>query len=162
LESVHSSGGTAEVIELDAPRGPVASGIAACFQSRAILPIPDMRRGPFAQKDLARQDEGPNMPRSMLLVPMFAQGDLIGIMELHDSDRYRYFSQSEQAAMQHLANQVATALRLQEQQSIREQLFRSEKLAAAGQLISDVASELRIPLEAIVKQAGSLAARHWD
>ena len=41
---------------------------------------------------------------------------------------------------------------------MREQLFRSEKLAATGQLISGVASDLRAPLDNIVRLAESLAA----
>src|SRR5260370_2530576 len=90
---------------------------------------------------------------------MFAQGDLLGGVELHHNASFHYFSQAEQASIQHLANQVATALKLQEQQSIREQLFRSEKLAAAGQLISDVANELRSPLESIATLA-SAVPRH--
>src|SRR5260370_9821862 len=89
------------------------------------------------------------MPRTVLFVPMFAQGDLLGVVELHHNASFHYFSQAEQASIQHLANQVATALKLQEQQSIREQLVRSEKLAAAGQLLSDVANEQRSPLESI-------------
>ena len=64
--------------------------------------------------------------------------------------------------MQHLANQIATALKLQEQHSMREQLFRSEKLAAAGQLISDVANELRSPLQSISTLATALLSRNGD
>jgi hypothetical protein len=44
---------------------------------------------------------------------------------------------------------------LEEQQSLREQLFRSEKLAATGQLISGVANDLRAPLERIRELAAS-------
>jgi len=46
--------------------------------------------------------------------------------------RLGYFTVEEQAAVQHLANQVAASLKLQERQTMREQLFRSEKLAATG------------------------------
>jgi CheY-like chemotaxis protein len=63
----------------------------------------------------------------------------------------------QQAALQHVANQIAASLKLQEQQSIREQLLRTEKMAAAGQLISGVAHDLREPLNSIRTSAERLA-----
>ena len=91
---------------------------------------------------------------------MFAQSELMGVLELHHSRRFHYFGQAEQAAMQHLANQIATALKLQEQHSMREQLFRSEKLAAVGRLISGVVNDLQTPLEAISSMADSALEQH--
>ncbi len=154
LERVQSNDSPPEFVELDAPKGAMASGVTACFRNRTLVSIPDTRRSPFFRKE-----EGPAAPRSVLFVPMFAQSDLMGVLALYQSRGAHYYAQAEQASMQHLANQVATALRLQEQQSIREQLFRSEKLAAAGQLISDVANELRSPLESIAALASALRSR---
>ena len=155
LESVQATG--AESIELDNPRSGMAAGIAACFRNRTLIAIPDTRRSPFFRKET-----GGSSPRAAIFVPMFAQSELVGVLELHNDERIRYYSQADQAAMQHLANQVATALKLQEQHSVREQLFRSEKLAAAGQLISEIANELRLPLESIVARASALRSRRTD
>ena len=55
-----------------------------------------------------------------------------------------------------VANQVASAIKLQEQQSLREQLFRGEKLAATGTMISGIAGELRSPVETISKLSTDL------
>jgi signal transduction histidine kinase len=157
LESVQAAGVATESIELDNPRSGMAAGVQACFRNRTLIAIPDTRRSPFFQKE-----GGGAGPRAAIFVPMFAQRELVGVLELHNDERIRYYSQADQAAMQHLANQVATALKLQEQHSVREQLFRSEKLAAAGQLISEVANDLRLPLESIVAQASALRSRRLD
>jgi signal transduction histidine kinase/CheY-like chemotaxis protein len=157
LEGVHSGASTIESIDPEAPSGSLASGVAACFRGHSLIAIPDVRRSPHFRKE-----ETVLAPRSVLLVPMFAQSELMGVLEIHHSRRFHYFSQGEQAAMQHLANQIATALKLQEQHSMREQLFRSEKLAAAGQLISDVANELRSPLQSISALAKTVLARNGD
>jgi signal transduction histidine kinase len=145
-------------VAVDAPLGGVAAAACVCFRNRALLNIPDTRRSPFIAKS-ARTTE---LSRSVMFVPMFAQNELLGVLQVDHSGSIRYFTHEEQAATQHLANQVATSLKLQEQQSMREQLFRSEKLAATGQLISGIASELRAPLEAIRKLASTLQARNAD
>lgn len=143
-----------ESIDPEAPSGGMASAVASCFRKREVISVPDIRRSPTF-----RSDNGVVPPRSLLLVPMLAQNDVMGVLSLYHSERVHYFSDSEQAATQHLANQVATALKLQEQQAIREQLLRSEKLAASGQLISAVANELQSPLESISLLASALQAR---
>lgn len=148
-----TAGGVAS-IRPDEPLSGIASGVALCFRNRTLLIVPDTRRSPFFS------DHDPkHLARSILFVPMFAQNDLIGVMEINHHDRLHHFSDEEQTAMQHLANQVAAALRLQEQKSIRERLFRTEKLAAAGQLISGIAGELRLPLGAILEITGAFKAR---
>jgi C4-dicarboxylate-specific signal transduction histidine kinase/CheY-like chemotaxis protein len=139
-------------ISIESPPDGAGAGAAICFRNRSLLNIPDVRRSPLIKA--GRRDD---LPRSLMFVPMFAQTDLVGVIEAGNAESPGYFTHEEQAATQHLANQVATSLKLQEQRTMREQLFRSEKLAATGQLISGVASELRAPLDSILQLARSLS-----
>jgi signal transduction histidine kinase len=143
---------------LDDPPDGLVNAAAVCFRNRTLLNVPDVRRNPLIKI-------GPKMslPRSAMFVPVAARSEgsepeILGILEIHNSRSVGYFPPEEQAAAQHLANQVAASLKLQEQHTIREQLFRTEKLAATGQLISGVASELRTPIESMMQLARSLAA----
>jgi signal transduction histidine kinase/CheY-like chemotaxis protein len=98
-------------------------------------------------------------PRGVLCLPMFAQTELDGVLQLEFEKGMQSLDQDERAALQHLANQAAIALKLLDQQFLREQILRGEKLGAAGQLISGVAQELRSPLELIAERAQRLLAR---
>jgi hypothetical protein len=124
-----------------------------CFNERALLNIPDVRRNA-----LVNAEWKPGMARSAMFAPLLAQTETLGVVEVGSLRRLGYFTAEEQASLQHLAKQVAASLKLEEQQTMREQIFRSEKLAATGQLISGVANDLRAPLERIQELAASLPA----
>ena len=132
-------------ISLSSPPGGKQAGAVACFHYRTLLVIPDIDRSPFPMA--ANDRETP--PRSLLFVPMFAQGEVIGVLELDQDNRVRDFSAGEQELAQHLGNQIGVAIRLLDQRSVQEQLFRTEKLAAVGRLISGVVNELQTPLASI-------------
>ncbi len=135
-------------VSIQSPIGQFASAVAVSFRNRTLLHVPDTRKSPIMHGE---PDE--DLPKAALFVPMFAQDDLLGMLVIKYAKRVRSTGPDEQVSLQHLANQIATSLKLQEQQSMREQLLRSEKMAAAGQLISGVANELRGPLEAIDRLA---------
>jgi CheY-like chemotaxis protein len=122
----------------------------ACFHYRTLLAIPDIARSPFP----IAAEEGGRAPKSLLFAPMLTQGEAMGVLELDQDDRVRDFTADEQALAQHLGNQIGVALRLLDQRSVQEQLFRTEKLAAVGRMISGVMNELEAPLEAIAELAG--------
>ena len=138
---------------IESPPEGLASAAVVCFRNRTLLNIPDVRRNP-----LVKVGSKTNLPRSALFAPLIAQNEVLGVLEVHNDRKFGYFSSEEQAAVHHLANQAAASLKLQEQQAMREHVFRSEKLALTGKLISGVASDLRAPLDHIVQLAESLAA----
>jgi CheY-like chemotaxis protein len=88
-----------------------------------------------------------------MFVPMLAQGEAIGVLELVRDDRTHDFTADEQTLAQHMSNQVGVAVRLLDQRSVQEQLFRTEKLAAVGRLISGVVNQLLTPLASISELA---------
>jgi signal transduction histidine kinase len=129
----------------------LAAGAVKCFNERALVNIPDVRRNALVN---AGWKSG--VARSAMFAPLLAQTETLGVVEVGSLRRVGYFTAEEQATLQHLAKQAAASLKLEEQQAMREQLFRSEKLAATGHLISGVANDLRAPLERIQELAASL------
>jgi GAF domain-containing protein len=141
-------------ISLSAPPGGPRAGAVACFHYRTLLVIPDIDRSPFP----IGTAQGP-APKSLLFVPMMAQGEVVGVLELDQDNKVRDFTADEQELAQHLGNQVAVAVRLLDQRTVQEQLFRTEKMAAVGRLISGVVNELQAPLSSISELAGRALER---
>lgn len=144
-------------IRPDFPVGGLASGVSLCFSNRTLLNVPDPRRSPFFN-----EHEKKHLPRSIVFVPMFAQLELVGVMQVTDSLKSYSFRLEDQAALQHLANQAGAAVQLQERREVRERLFQTEKFAAAGQLLSGIAGELRSPIGSILELTGALLTRGGD
>jgi signal transduction histidine kinase len=149
LDAIVDGGLEPESISLSSPPGGTPAGAVACFHYRTLLVIPDIDRSPFP----VAAKTGDRAPKSLLFVPMIAQSEVIGVLELDQDDRMRDFSADEQALAQHLGNQIGVAIRLLEQRSVQEQLFRTEKMAAVGRLISGVVNELQTPLASIMNLA---------
>jgi GAF domain-containing protein len=149
LDAIEDDGVEAESISLSSPPGGTPAGAVACFHYRTLLVIPDIDRSPFP----VAARPGDRSPKSLLFVPMMAQSEVIGVLELDQDDRVRDFSTDEQALAQHLGNQIGVAIRLLDRRTVQEQLFRTEKMAAVGRLISGVVNELQTPLASITNLA---------
>jgi signal transduction histidine kinase len=153
LEAVGPNG-PGYMIPLSAPPAGPQAGAVACFHYRTLLAIPDTSRSPFP----VAGNEGEMVARSLLFVPMLAQGEVLGILQMDQRGRARVFTRDEQTLAQHLANQIGVAVKLLDQRSVREQLFRTEKLAAVGQLISGIVNDLKTPLASISNLAQDCGA----
>jgi GAF domain-containing protein len=143
LDSVATENSDPASISLTSPPGGAEAGAVACFHYRTLLVIPDIDRSPFPMAS-----SGERGPKSLLFVPLLTQGEVTGVLEL-SRGRAHEFTVDEQALVQHVANQIGVAFRLLDQRSVQEQLFRTEKLAAVGRLISGVVNELQTPLASI-------------
>jgi signal transduction histidine kinase len=148
---------SASGVSIDSPSGLVHTSAVTCFQNHTLLAIPDTRGHPFPPTE--NQSASP-LPCSILFVPMLAQGEPVGVFQVDNDREARNFSPDERAVAQHLANQMGLAIKLLQQRSFREQLSRSEKLAAVGRLISGVVNDLQTPLEAISSMADSALEQH--
>ncbi|MGB9457137.1 MAG: GAF domain-containing protein [Bryobacteraceae bacterium] len=155
LDAISAGPGEPATISLSAPTDGPHAGAVACFHYRSLLVIPDVSRSPFP----VAAGTGRSSPKSLLFVPMIAQGEVVGVLELDQDDRVRDFSAAEQSLGQHLGNQIGVALRLLDQRSVQEQLSRTEKLAAVGRLISSIVNELEAPLASIQELADQARQR---
>lgn len=130
----------ASSIPMDSVSGPVT-----CFKNKALLEVPEAESCPFVDGEAVRRLG----QKSLLFVPMISEGEVFGVLEIDDRRYKRAFTKDQKASAQHVANLGALAMKLCEQRSMREQLYRTEKMAAVGELISGVAHELKNPLASL-------------
>lgn len=127
-------------IPINAIAGPVA-----CYRSRETTEAPDAEASPFLDKNTVRKRK----QKAVLYTPLLAGDDCLGVLEIEDRKRKRSFSPEERTQAEHLAKVAALGLRLVEQRRIIEQLHRTEKLAAVGELANAMSQELNVPFEQI-------------
>lgn len=106
----------------------------------------------FRSGELVREQT----PRRRLWLPMRSAQRAMGVLELQEGKRGLRLNFEEESALRHLANQVAIALQLIDQNALREQVLRNERLGAVGQLISGVASELHVPVARLAAELREL------
>jgi signal transduction histidine kinase len=113
------------VLEVHAPAHPGDASLARSFLNRESIE--------------QRDDQG----RWQLILPLTLGEESAGALRLTGGDSRRLWFEPPRAEIEHLTRLVAaTVLRLEHQEA-RLAAFRSEKLAAAGQLIEGIVEELR-------------------
>lgn len=128
------------------------SGSVAAFRSRETTEVPDASSCPFVDKELVRR----RGQKSLLYVPLMNGESCLGVIEIEDRKRKRNFSPEQRARAEYVARMLALGLRMSDQRAMTEQIHRSEKLSAVGELAQAMSQELAEPFERIQSASGQI------
>jgi signal transduction histidine kinase len=121
------------------------SGAVAAFRSRETTEVPDAGNCPFVDKELVRR----RGQKAVLYAPLMNGESCLGVLEIEDRTRKRSFSPAQRARAEYVGRMLALGLRMNDQRAMTEQIHRSEKLSAVGELAQAMSQELAEPFERI-------------
>ena len=118
------------------------SAAATCFRNQATTGVPDAENCPFIDREVVSKFG----QKSLLLVPLIAEGQCLGVLELEDRRRKRVFSERESTHVQHVANLLALAWSKEGQSSLQGHVFRAAKTTFVRDFIAGLAEQVSEPL----------------
>ena len=120
----------------------VVSGPGTCFRNQVTTDVPDAENCPFVDREVVRNSS----QKSLLYVPLLADGQCFGVIELEDRRRKRVFTAREIGHVQHVANLLAMAWKLEGHTSLEDHVFRAEKATFIRDFIEGLAEQVSDPL----------------
>ena len=118
------------------------SGPGTCFRNQVPTDVPDAENCPFVDREVVRKLS----QKSLLYVPLLAEGQCVGVLELEDRRRKRVFTSQELEHVQHVANLLAMAWKMEGHSSIEGHVFRAEKATFIRDFIEGLVEQVSDPL----------------
>ena len=118
------------------------SGPGTCFRNQVTTDVPDAENCPFVDREVVRRLS----QKSLLYVPLLAEGQCVGVLELEDRRRKRVFTAQELGHVLHVANLLAMAWKMEGHSSLEGHVFRAEKATFIRDFIEGLAEQLSDPL----------------
>ena len=69
-------------VAYEQPKGAYAAAISLCYRNRTLLNVPDFRKSPL--QEMAQEAD---LPAASIFVPMFAQGEILGVIAVNFRSR---------------------------------------------------------------------------
>ncbi len=118
------------------------SGPGTCFRNQVTTDVPDAENCPFVDREMVRKLS----QKSLLYVPLLAEGQCLGVLELEDRRRKRVFTAQELGHVQHVANLLAMAWKMEGHSSLEGHVFRAEKATFIRDFIEGLVEQVSDPL----------------
>ena len=122
------------------------SGVVTCYRNRLMTDVPDAEHCPFVSRETVRLFG----QKALLYLPIALEGECLGVIEVEDRRRKRLFSKDQKNRLEHIAKLAALSLRQRVQDTLDEELHRSEKMSALNELVQGLRQDLDQPLRKVV------------
>ena len=146
LESVTYPGCAEPVAaHVDRPPEGIIAAAVRCFRQGSVVNIPRLRRDPAVNPDGKK-----GLPNAAVFVPLLLGKESLGVMEALSASRFGGFDNDDLAVLKTVSREIVAALEMQRHQALRDQLLKTEKLAANAQWLANATAEVRPRIERIL------------